>query len=125
MPLTRQFRTTLLARATALLAVALVLALSVFAASPGLHELLHGHERAAGAVHHDASPASHPQDADGDDGCVVTLFAQGVVLALAFAALAFTGQTLHLADFWISDRVVPEDPRFLHLPTQAPPAALG
>lgn len=124
MALPRQARPTLLARTTALLAVALVLALSVFAASPELHERLHGHT-AGGVVHNGASPASGPQDADGDEGCIVTLFAQGVVLALALAALAFTGQTLRPADFWVFDRITPADPRYLHLPTQAPPFALS
>jgi hypothetical protein len=108
---------------TAALAIALVLALTVLAASPELHERLHGHHAdAAGVAHQDGVPASGPK-ADHDDGCVVTLFAQGVVLALALVALAFTGQTLRSASLALFDRVIPEAPRYLHLPTQAPPLA--
>ncbi len=113
-------RPTLLARFTAWLAVGLVLALTVLAASPELHERLHGHEAAPAAAHHGGSSA---QADDSDDGCVVTLFAQGVVLALAILALAFTGLTLRLPDFADFDRAIPESPRYLHLPTQAPPLA--
>jgi hypothetical protein len=116
-------RPTLLARSTASLAIGLVLALTVLAASPELHERLHGHEAAAAAVHHDGIPAAGVQADDSDDGCVVTLFAQGVVLALAILALAFTGQTLRIADFADFDRLIPESPRYLHLPPQGPPLA--
>jgi hypothetical protein len=112
---------TLLARATASLAIVLVLALTVLASSPELHERLHGHQAAAGAAHHDGGVASGAKTDESDDGCIVTLFAQGVVLALAILALAFTGQTLRLGDFSLYDRVIPEAPPFLHLPTQAPP----
>src|SRR5580658_7012015 len=113
-------RTTLLARSTASLAIVLVLALTVLAASPELHERLHGHQVAA-AAHHDGGLANGAKADDSDDGCIVTLFAQGVVLALSILALAFTGRTLRLGDFFVADRVVPESPPYLHLPTQAPP----
>jgi hypothetical protein len=116
-------RPTLLARTTASLAIGLVLALTVLAASPELHERLHGHEAAATAVHHDGLPGTTVQADDSDDGCIVTLFAQGVVLALSILALAFTGQTLRLSDFADFDRVIPESPRYLHLPPQGPPLA--
>jgi len=119
-------RHSLLSRATASLAIMLVLALSVFAASPELHERLHGHGPVAvSGLHQDAGPAGHTQDAQDDDGCVVTLFAQGVVLALAVVALAFTGQTLRPDDFELLDRVIPDAPRYLHLPPQAPPLGLS
>jgi len=115
----------LLSRATALLAVCLVLALSVFAASPELHERLHGHPAAAlVGAHAGGIPAGQASDAQDDDGCVVTLFAQGLVLALALVALAFTGQTLRLGDSELLDRIIPESPRYLLLPTQAPPLGL-
>jgi len=114
---------TLLARSTASLAIVLVLALTVLASSPELHERLHGHQAAAGAAHHDGGIANGAKPDECDDGCIVTLFAQGVVLALSILALAFTGQTLRLADFALFDRVIPEAPPFLHLPTQAPPLA--
>jgi hypothetical protein len=114
-------RTTLLARSTASLAIVLVLVLSVLASSPELHERLHGHQATAAAAHHDGGVASGAKADDSDDGCIVTLFAQGVVLALSILALAFTGRTLRLGDFFVADRVVPESPPYLHLPTQAPP----
>jgi hypothetical protein len=114
-------RPSLLARLTAALSVALVLILTVLSSSPELHERLHGHHpEAAGAAQHDGIPANGAKT-DNDDGCVVTLFAQGVVLALALLALAFTGQTLRSEVFAVFDRVIPESPRYLHLPTQAPP----
>jgi len=116
-------RTTLLARSTASLAIVLVLALTVLAASPELHERLHGHQGAVAVAHHDGGPANGARADDSDDGCIVTLFAQGVVLTLSILALAFTGQTLRLGDFAVFDRVVPEAPPYLHLPTQAPPLA--
>ena len=107
-----------LARIVASLGIVLILALTTFAASPELHGWLHGHEAgAADVAHHDG----HGQVPFDDDGCVVTLFAQGLVLALALLALAFTGQTLRLLDFAFGDRVIPESPRYLRLPAQAPP----
>ncbi len=115
-------RPSLLARVTASLAVVLVLALTVLAASPELHERLHGHPAAA-AASHEAGPASGLRADESDDGCVVTLFAQGVVLALSLLALAFTGQTIRLSDFAHVDRVIPDAPRYLRLPAQAPPLA--
>jgi len=122
----RHHRPSLPAQATALLGISLVLALSVAAASPELHEWLHGHTPvAASALHGDASPANHPQNLEDDDGCVVTLFAQGVVLSLAIVALAFMGQAPCLAVFDLFDRIIPEAPGYVHLPSQAPLAALS
>jgi hypothetical protein len=109
-------------RIIASLGIALVLALTVLAASPDLHERLHGHELGTTATaHHDGSRSIPAHPVDDEDGCVVTLFAQGLVLPLALVALAFTGQTLRLLDFAIADSVGPEAPRYLRLPTQAPP----
>jgi hypothetical protein len=115
----------LLSRATAVFAIGLVLALLVFASSPQLHGWLHGHEMGAlGAAHNSGNPASHPSDADDDDsGCVVTLFAQGLVLALASVALFFTGPAPSVANVGPFKRILPEAPRYLLLPTQAPPRA--
>jgi hypothetical protein len=118
-----QNRPSLLARMTAALAVVLVLSLTVLAASPDLHERLHGHHAGAAATeHHNEIPVSGTK-ADNDDGCVVTLFAHGVLVALALFSLAFTGLTLRRVDFAGLDRDIPESPRYLHLPTQAPPLA--
>jgi hypothetical protein len=116
-----QARPSLLTRFTASLAVLLVLALTVLSASPELHERLHGHHAAA-ASQHDGAPAPA---ADNDDGCVVTLFAQGLVLALGIIALAFAGRALVRSHFGPFDRIAPEAPRYLHLPKQAPPVGLS
>jgi hypothetical protein len=116
-----QPRSSLLTRSTASLAVLLVLALTVLSASPELHERLHGHH-AATSAQRDGAPA---QAADNDEGCVVTLFAQGLVLALGMIALAFAGRALVRFHFAPSDRVFPEAPRYLHLPKQAPPFGLS
>jgi hypothetical protein len=77
----------LLTRFTAGAGVALVLLLNVLAASPEAHEWIHGHEEHA--AHGASTTGAHPHDTDNpdDDGCVVTLFAHGVVTATVFAAL--------------------------------------
>jgi len=114
----------MLARMTAWLATALVLALTVLAASPELHERLHGHgANSAMAAHHDGNPADGSKADEADDGCIVTLFAQGVVLALSLVALVFIGRPLPAGSFAVFDGVIPEAPRYLHLPPQAPPLA--
>jgi hypothetical protein len=118
-----QARVTLLAQAVASFAATLVLALTVLAASPELHRLLHGHEDAPAST---AAGGSHRQPADdGDEGCVVTLFAQGIVLALVAFALAFAGRILRLIAFDRDDRGFAVAPGFLHLPSQGPPIGLG
>jgi hypothetical protein len=116
----------MLTRSVASLGVALVLVLTVLAASPELHERLHGHGPvAAQPAQHDGGHSPGGQPADDEDGCVVTLFAQGVVLALALYALAFAGRTLRLLDLDPRDHEIPAAPRYLRLPTQAPPAGLS
>jgi hypothetical protein len=125
MPRKSHRRLPFLTQATASFAAILVLVLTVLAASPELHERLHGHgPESAGATHHSgARPAQGlPDD---DDGCVVTLFAQGVVLPLAILALAFAGHVLRLIDSGADDRFFAASPRFLLLPSQAPPLGLG
>jgi hypothetical protein len=114
-----------LTQATASFAAILVLVLTVLAASPELHERLHGHgpDSASEAHHSGARPARGlPDD---DDGCVVTLFAQGIVLPLAILALAFAGRVLRLIDARADERFSAVAPRFLLLPSQAPPLGLG
>ncbi|HEY5228311.1 MAG TPA: hypothetical protein VIJ19_07195 [Opitutaceae bacterium] len=111
----------LLARSTAVAGILLVLALTVLASSPDLHERLHARDAATPATSHHAGATA----LDDDDGCVVTLFAQGIILALALFALAFTGQVLRLADFTVFDRISPESPSYLLQPTQAPPLGLS
>jgi hypothetical protein len=67
--------------------VALVLLLNVLAACPEAHEWIHGHEEPA--AHGANATGSHHHDADkpDEDGCVVTLFAHGVITATIFAAI--------------------------------------
>jgi hypothetical protein len=109
------------ARAVASLAAALVLVLTVLAASPELHESLHGRGPCgAGAAHHEGVPPGG-QAADDEDGCVVTLFAQGLVLALALAVPRPAGPAPRPANLDPGDRMVPASPRYLRLPSQAPP----
>jgi hypothetical protein len=110
-------------RAAASLAVALVLVLTVLASSPELHERLHGHVPVAPG-HAGGHTAGGPAG-DDEDGCVVTLFAQGLVLPLALVVLALSGQALRLPGIDPFDRVIPVAPRYLRLPTQAPPAGLS
>jgi hypothetical protein len=113
----------LLTRAVASLSAALVMVLAVLAASPELHERLHGHGPGVGKpAQHEGDHSGGGQAADDEDGCVVTLFSQGVVLALALLVLAAAGRTLRLIDLDPFDREVPAAPRYLRLPTQAPPS---
>lgn len=124
MPRPRKTPYSPLVRAAALLGMLLVAALTILASSPELHERLHGHKiGAVNVAHRGAGQSDGEQPADDDDGCVVTLFAQGLVLPLAFAALASAGQKVRPLDFELADRVAPESPRYLRLPTQAPPVA--
>ena len=83
-------------------AAALVFALGLLSASPELHSLLH--------------------DTDGDDGCAVVLFANGVSAPLG--AIAVTPP----APEWVEQAgvVAPEifltAPRYLRQPERGPPA---
>ena len=63
-------------RLVALGSVALLLLLTILAASPAAHEWIHGH---------DAAAAAHGPG--GDDACAVTLFAHGVLASDGQAAL--------------------------------------
>jgi hypothetical protein len=110
-------------RAAASLAALLVLVLTVLAASPELHQRLHGHDSVPGAAHAPGAQAGRSHADDADDGCVVTLFAQGLVLSLALWALAFAGRVLRALDPASDDRVSRSAPSFLLLPSQAPPLA--
>jgi hypothetical protein len=119
----RRLRVPALTRLVASLATALVLALTVFAASPELHQWLHGHDSAHPNAGHNDPAAPQPAD-DDDEGCVVTLFAQGLVLALSAFALVYFGRVLRQLDRGVPERIVQEEPHFRLLPAQAPPARL-
>jgi hypothetical protein len=103
--------------------VLLVLALTAFSASPELHSRLHDHGAAPLAAHHNPGLPGHADD--GDEGCVVTLFSQGLVLALALVALFCSGEVLRAAAFPRSRRITPPAPEYLHLPPQAPPVGVS
>ena len=122
MPRKGQEHVSLLKQAVASLAAILVLVLTVLAASPELHQRIHGHDP-ADAPRHSGPKASQGQD--DEDGCVVTLFAQGVVLPIALLALVFAGRILRLFDLRGNDQAAAVAPRFLLLPSQAPPLGLG
>lgn len=114
-----QSRPTLPMRLTASLAVLLVLALTAFSASPELHSRLHDHGSSPLAAHHEHGVPG--QAGDGDEGCVVTLFMQGLVLAVGLAALLCSGEVLRAMSFPAVRRIAPPAPDYLRLPTQAPP----
>jgi hypothetical protein len=126
MPLYSHRRFSFLKQATALFSAILVLALTVLAASPDLHQRLHGHAASpANAASRSATRTGQQTDDDGDGGCVVTLFAQGIVLTIAVLALEFTGQVARVFGGGMDDRIAVAAPRFLLLPSQAPPLGLG
>ena len=63
-----------------MVAVAVVMLLAVFSASPPLHAWLHSHDGT-----HQAKFGGHDQPAPGqddDDGCAIVIFANGVVAAI-------------------------------------------
>jgi hypothetical protein len=84
--------------------VALVLMLSVFAASPALHHWLHG----------DGS-------ADAGDSCAVVLFASGVTLAAGVALVAAEPQVWREAYARPIGAVFVASPRHLRHPERGPP----
>src|ERR1019366_9967590 len=91
---------TLATRAVAALAAGLLFALAVLAASPELHERLHGHAPAAVApAHQGAGHDGGRAAADDEDGCIVTLFSQGVILAVALVALAAAARAMPASGF--------------------------
>jgi hypothetical protein len=90
--------------------VALVLLLAVLAASPAAHEWVHGH----------AEAVAHTPDSD-DDGCVVNLFAHGVLSAAVFAALLFVSFCLVAGTVWPREAVRLSTPRYRLPPLCGPP----
>ncbi len=111
-------RPSLLTSLVASVAIALVLALTVLSSSPDLHDSVHGH--AKGASQHHAGPPSQGALAD-EDGCAVTLFSQGLVLALVLLAAQGAPRALRATGYPILEQLAREKARYLHLPTQAPP----
>ncbi len=85
-------------------AAVLVFALGVFAASPALHDWLHGTE---------ATPA--------DDGCAVVLFASGVSVPLEAIALAPPVELGRETRCVVPQEIFLASPRYLRRPERGPP----
>jgi hypothetical protein len=90
---------------------ALVLALSIFAASPVAHDWLHHHD---GCTEHAADPRV-------DDGCAVVLFAGGVSLPNATPAVEPPAALLRSVPARPAVEVFLVVPRYLHQPERGPP----
>jgi hypothetical protein len=126
-------------RAVAVFAVGLVLLLTTSSVSPELHAWLHDktqpqdaghacahhhhHSHAHGGETHDSDARDFPAaPADDDHGCAVTVFAHGIV-AQATACFAQPCEgILRAVNHRAFERLALAQPRFLHLPPQAPPA---
>ncbi len=102
--------TDFLHRCCALGTAALVLALTLFAASPTAHAWLHDDDAAA-------VPANGHEDR-----CAVILFASGVAMPLAAPAIAPPGDVLAAAIKHAPESLCLRSPRYLHLPERGPPA---
>ena len=107
-------------RLAAVLSVAMVLLLTVLAASPELHAWVHGPEE---MVQHNGS--GHEPVGDADHECAVTLFASGISLLLAFflvllARVLIRNQALLSGDWLIVSR-----PHYWLVPSHAPPVGLN
>lgn len=86
---------------------ALVLALTIFAASPVAHDWLHVDDDHA---------AAHV-----DDGCAVVLFAAGVSLPLAPITAPLPGEAMHVGSLGAPVEIVLVSPRYLRQPERGPP----
>ena len=94
----------------------LVLLLTVLAISPQLHADLHacGHDHG----HPHEAPAGNP---DSDDGCVISLFGQGITAGSAPVLLAAPPVAFAAPNFSLRAELVFSSPRYLHLPGRGPP----
>ncbi len=86
--------------------IALVLLLSVLAANPGLHRL----------IHHDA-------DAGHEDGCAVVLFAHGVSVPFDSALLSAMPAIWRAVNRPQTVEIFLTSPRYLHQPERGPPVS--
>ncbi len=98
-------------RATALLAALCVFVLSLLAASPEWHAKFHDHE----------SAQSMPVGA-ADHECAVTLFATGVEALLIFCLAMLVRPLARSLVRPVTDEVAIARPRYLLVPSHAPPA---
>ena len=117
-----------LQRVTALAASALILVLGILASSPDLHAWLHSHEHGAATSHETAHSHSHPFAPDGlddDDGCAVTLFAQGVIAALGIVSIKADPVALHTIQYLWGGVAPSCNAVFAHARAMAPPPLAG
>ena len=113
-------RPSLLNRLTAGLGVALVVLLTVLAASPELHAWVHGPQVTAEAAAHGHAPVG-----DADHDCAVTLFASGVSLLLAFVLYFLARVVTRDRRLWPSDWLIVTHPHYWLVPAHAPPVGLN
>jgi hypothetical protein len=111
----------------AFLAMGMVMLLSLSAVSPELHEWLHKKESAkhtCSHTHTSADSTSHAPDSNGDAShqCAVTLFSHGVVHHAVALHVQPSEGILRAVNLRAFERLALAQPRFLHLPPQAPPA---
>ena len=108
-------------RVTAWVAALCVLALTGFAASPGLHAGLHGGDLASASSHHDHDHGA-PVGTAGHT-CAVTLFAQGLTGLLIFCLLMLGRSPSASIVSRATDEIAVARPRYWLVPSHAPPAA--
>jgi hypothetical protein len=102
----RLFFADLLRRVTAGGCAALMLLLVTLAASPGLHERIHGADKVGT-----------------EDGCAVVLFANGVSLAAGTFALPATETGPAEQPIAAAEKLFLVPSRYLHQPERGPPAS--
>lgn len=106
----------LLRRLVAAGGVALVLALSIFAASPQAHAWLHDASHAGHAHHH-----HHHDETEADDACAVVLFAAGVSQPAGPLALTPPVALALAAPRLAATEVLLVSPRYRLQPERGPP----
>ncbi len=107
----------------------MVMLLSLASVSPGLHAWLHDRHAPDGAAcphhHHGAKSQHSTHGADQTEPaheCAVTLFSHGVVHHAALAVAQPCEGILRAVNFRAFEQLALAQPRYLHLPPQAPPA---
>lgn len=99
-------------RIVAAIGAALVLALTIFAASPTAHDLLHDHAH------------GHNHGVGGGEGCAVTMFADGVSMPVGPVSLAPPRLLPHGVTPATAAEIFLVSPRYLRHPERGPPVSL-
>lgn len=120
-------RLSLATRAIAVASACMVMLLSLASVSPELHDWLHDSHIAKTDScphhhHHGAKGTSDSDQADAVHDCAVTLFSHGVVHQAALAVVQPCEGLLRAVNFRAFQQLALAQPRYLHLPPQAPPA---